>query len=59
MSDLQIRPSVPGDLDDLVRIYNHYVTSSHVTFEQVGHKFDRFWDVRWYEKDLSGSHGFP
>ena len=27
------------------------------TFEQVGHKFDRFWDVRWYEKDLSGGQG--
>jgi phosphinothricin acetyltransferase len=24
------------------------------TFQQVGHKFDRFWDVTWYEKDLSG-----
>jgi phosphinothricin acetyltransferase len=23
------------------------------TFQEVGHKFDRFWDVRWYERDLS------
>lgn len=24
------------------------------TFAEVGHKFDRYWDVVWYEKDLSG-----
>jgi phosphinothricin acetyltransferase len=174
VSDPQIRPPAPGDLEDLVRIYNHYVESSHVTFdtrpfiaeerrswfegfsvsgpyrllvaaaesgivgyasssrfrpkpayhtsvettvyldprhlgrglgrrlygellealagdprvhrayggialpnpasvalherlgfrpvgtfEQVGHKFDRFWDVRWYEKDVSGGRGTP
>ena len=27
---------------------------SHVgTFHEVGHKFGRFWDVAWYEKDVS------
>ncbi len=25
------------------------------TFREVGHKFGRYWDVRWYEKDLSGN----
>ena len=29
------------------------------TFQEVGHKFDRFWDVTWYEKDLSGSERSP
>ena len=24
------------------------------TFAEVGYKFDRYWDVAWYEKDLSG-----
>jgi phosphinothricin acetyltransferase len=24
------------------------------TFGQVGHKFGRFWDVAWYERNLSG-----
>jgi len=26
------------------------------TFHEVGSKFDKFWDVSWYEKDLSGAH---
>ena len=30
---MQIRPAIPSDLPDLVRIYNHYVASSHVTFD--------------------------
>jgi phosphinothricin acetyltransferase len=29
----RIRPAVERDLSDLVRIYNHYVTNSHVTFD--------------------------
>jgi phosphinothricin acetyltransferase len=29
----QIRRAVPSDLPDLVRIYNHYVTNTHVTFD--------------------------
>lgn len=24
------------------------------TYHEVGFKFDRFWDVSWYEKDVSG-----
>ncbi len=32
MPKLQIRPPVPSDLSDLVRIYNHYVENTHVTF---------------------------
>ena len=33
MPKLQIRPAVPADLPELVRIYNHYVTNTHVTFD--------------------------
>jgi phosphinothricin acetyltransferase len=29
----QIRPASASDLPELVRIYNHYITSSHVTFD--------------------------
>ena len=24
------------------------------TFREVGYKFDRYWDVSWYERDVSG-----
>lgn len=27
------------------------------TYREVGRKFDRYWDVAWYEKDLSGQAG--
>lgn len=27
------------------------------TFREVGFKFGRYWDVSWYEKDLSGARG--
>jgi phosphinothricin acetyltransferase len=27
------------------------------TFHEAGHKFDRYWDVAWYEKDVSGAAG--
>jgi phosphinothricin acetyltransferase len=30
---LQIRPAIPSDLTDLVRIYNYYVANTHVTFD--------------------------
>ena len=33
MLELQIRPAIPSDLPGLVRIYNHYVTTTHVTFD--------------------------
>ena len=33
MVTARIRSAVERDLPDLVRIYNHYVTSSHVTFD--------------------------
>ncbi|WP_438817622.1 GNAT family N-acetyltransferase [Streptomyces finlayi] len=28
-------------------------------FREVGRKFDRYWDVAWYEKDLSGPDAPP
>jgi phosphinothricin acetyltransferase len=33
MQEAVIRLGVPGDLTSLVRIYNHYVENSHVTFD--------------------------
>ena len=33
MPELQIRQAIPSDLPDVVRIYNHYVASSHATFD--------------------------
>ncbi len=33
MRGVQVRPAEAQDLDALVRIYNHYVLSSHVTFD--------------------------
>ena len=33
LRELQIRLAIPSDLPDLVRIYNHYVASSHATFD--------------------------
>jgi L-amino acid N-acyltransferase YncA len=32
--DVEIRPAVPADADALSRIYNHYVSHAHVTFEE-------------------------
>ena len=32
-----------------------YRQAAHL--HQVGHKFGRFWDVVWFEKDLSGGDG--
>lgn len=78
----RIRPGGEGDLAELVRIYNHYVTGTPVTFagvtlpneaserlhlcfgfqtvgvyREVGRKFDRFWDVAWFQKPLSVPRG--
>lgn len=33
MASAEIRPALERDLFDLVSIYNHYVTGSHVTFD--------------------------
>jgi len=32
-TDLQIRPAADGDLEQLIAIYNHYVTNTHITFD--------------------------
>jgi phosphinothricin acetyltransferase len=31
--EFQIRTAIPSDLPDLVRIYNHYVSNTHATFD--------------------------
>jgi phosphinothricin acetyltransferase len=33
MDDIRIRHCAPGDYDGIVAIYNHYIESSHATFE--------------------------
>jgi phosphinothricin acetyltransferase len=33
VSEPRIRPAKPEDLPELVRIYNHYVTNTHITFD--------------------------
>lgn len=33
MLEFQIRSGIPSDLPELARIYNHYVTNTHVTFD--------------------------
>lgn len=99
---LRIRSAEEADLPELVRIYDHYVTTTHITFDtraftveerrpwwerfsdsgphrilvalpnagsialhekfgfthvgtfrEVGFKLGRYWDVSWYERDVS------
>ena len=33
MSETRIRPAEERDLSEVVRIYNHYVTTTHITFD--------------------------
>ena len=47
MLEFQIRPAIPADLPDLVRIYNHYVTNTHVTFDVEPFATEERWS--WFE----------
>ena len=49
---MQIRPATPSDLPDLVRIYNHYVTNTHFTFDTK--PFTTGGRRSWFE-DFAGS----
>lgn len=55
MTAARIRPAEQEDLPELVRIYNHYVTTTHVTFDTEAFTVDqrRPWFERFSE---SGPH---
>ena len=43
----EIRPALPSDLPALVKIYNHYVTETHVTFDL--HPLDVATRREWFD----------
>ncbi len=47
MTSPVIRPAKRSDLSDLVRIYNHYVRTSHITFDT--HEFTESQRLPWLE----------
>jgi phosphinothricin acetyltransferase len=51
---LRVREAAPGDLPDVNDIYNHYVRSSHVTFDVD--PTDLPSRVRWFEEHRGGRH---
>ncbi|MDA5285338.1 GNAT family N-acetyltransferase [Streptomyces sp. Isolate_45] len=42
-----------------VRLHERFGFRPVGEFTEAGWKFDRFWDVRWYEKPLGGAAGAP
>ena len=60
-----IRAARLEDLPELTAIYNHQnaVTAAHERFgfravgqlSEVGRKFDRYWDVAWFERALGNA----
>ncbi len=63
---LKTRAATPQDLPALTEIYNHYIVHTPITFDlrtftpeerrpwfEVGRKFDRYWDVAWFERATS------
>lgn len=54
-TEVQIRAGVSGDLDQLVEIYNHYVSNSHVTFDTQ--PFAIAARIHWFAQfDDAGAH---
>ena len=51
VSETRIRPAEEEDLPELVRIYNHYVTTTHITFDTRAFTLDqrRTWFERFSE----------
>ncbi|MET9426888.1 MULTISPECIES: N-acetyltransferase family protein [unclassified Streptomyces] len=47
--------TVPNDAS--VRLHARFGFRHTGTFTQVGRKLGRYWDVAWYEKELSGTDG--
>lgn len=55
MSDLRIRPAEQRDLPALVDIYNHYVTTTHITFDTYAFTVDG--RRRWFNSfSRTGAH---
>ena len=50
MTESAIRRGRPSDLDAITRIYNHYVTSTHVTFDLEPPKAEQ--RRAWFEQFL-------
>jgi phosphinothricin acetyltransferase len=36
-----------------VRLHEELGFEHVASYHEVGYKFDKYWDVNWYEKDLS------
>jgi phosphinothricin acetyltransferase len=49
-----VHAAEPGDADRLNEIYNHYVRTSHVTFDIEPLSLDRRWE--WLRERSGGSH---
>ena len=47
---VDVRPATVADLEAVNDIYNLYVAETH--FTEQGRKFERYWDVAWYEKPV-------
>lgn len=48
-----VRAAQVSDPEVIARIYNHYIATTVVTFEEVGYKFDRWIDVGYWQGRLS------
>jgi phosphinothricin acetyltransferase len=49
-----VRPATGNDLEALNDIYNHYVATSHVTFDVEATSIQ--WRRRWFEEHTDGRH---
>lgn len=49
-----VRPATGNDLEALNDIYNHYVATSHVTFDVEPTSIE--WRRRWFEEHADGRH---
>lgn len=56
MDAYAIRAATLDDLDALTDIYNHYIVNTAIgrseSSTQWAEKFDKFWDVAWFERPL-------
>lgn len=66
MSRFEIRRAAQSDLPELTRIYNHYVTETHVTFDTEAKTlsqrqlwFDQFEDCGRYQCFIAARGGVP
>ena len=49
--------AVPNDAS--VALHRKLGFEHVASYHEVGYKFDKFWDVNWYEKDVSGNGKAP